>query len=95
MVRLPRMGSNLITAGQDSKGNLERQPNPAKPKMKTLCFYRDESRKKWSLRAKIAKFMDFRFSAEGGSGFGCQGTEVLNPLVKLHWNVECRMSNVE
>ncbi|CAB1081402.1 hypothetical protein D1AOALGA4SA_9055 [Olavius algarvensis Delta 1 endosymbiont] len=28
------------------------------------------------------------------SGFGCQGTEALIPLMK-HWNVECRMSNDE
>jgi len=26
----------------------------------------------------IAKFLGFRFSAVGGSGFGCQGTEVLS-----------------
>jgi len=35
MFRFSRMGSNLITAGLDSKGkgNLELQPNPAKPEM--------------------------------------------------------------
>jgi hypothetical protein len=29
--------------------------------------------------AEMALFVGFRFSAGGGSGFGCQGTAVLNP----------------
>jgi hypothetical protein len=29
--------------------------------------------------AAIAQFIGIRFSAGGGSGFGCQGTAVLNP----------------
>jgi hypothetical protein len=45
--------------------------------IKILSFFIDYARKKWPLRGSM--LADYRLSAAGGSGFGCQEVEVLNP----------------
>jgi hypothetical protein len=42
-----------------------------------IRFCQDYTWKKWPSGAAIAKLIGFRFSAAGGSGFGCQEVEVL------------------
>jgi hypothetical protein len=49
------------------------------PPVRVYAFFYTALGRSGPGRAAIKQFVGIRFSAVGGSGFGCQETEVLNP----------------